>query len=171
MLGWRHDDNDSPLGAVLYFGALDCVNAQLARGASLRPLPEKWGRLQSWLDGDESIAVVPLAAFFPSLSDRVVAAERAIVFASIRGQSRIVRLLLDRRVNVNPPRSYWTATAAPHRGHPGTGNRRQITSLARRRPTLRDSRHQSTAIAWAGHARGPRLLERYRKGRLAPRAG
>ena len=68
------------------------------------------GRLQSWLDGDESIAVVPLAAFFPSLSDRVVAAERAIVFASICGQSRIVRLLLDRPVNVNPPRSYWTAS-------------------------------------------------------------
>ena len=110
MLGWRHDDNDSPLGAVLYFGALDCVNAQLARGASLRPLPEKWVGCNLGLMATRALPWCRSRRFFPRLSDRVVAAERAIVFASICGQSRIVRLLLDRRVNVNPPRSYWTAS-------------------------------------------------------------
>jgi hypothetical protein len=43
---------------------------------------------------------------------RLITAEQALVFASMRGQTDVVRLLLDRGVNANasPPGSHWTAT-------------------------------------------------------------
>jgi hypothetical protein len=157
------DENDSPLGAALYFGTLDCVNALLARGARTdNPIfAAAAGRadwLQSWLDGDESIAVVPLPAFFPWLSDRAVAAEQALVFASMCGQTDIVRLLLDRRVNVNanPPGSHWTATPLHTAAIQGQAVVVKLLLQRGADPTSRDSRHRSTAIEWTGHARGPR---------------
>jgi ankyrin repeat protein len=157
------DDNDSPLGAALYFGMLDCVNALLARGARTdNPIfaaaAGKVDWLQSWFDGDERIVVVPLPRFFPWLSDRVVAAEQALVFASMCGQTGVVRLLLDRGVgvNANPPGSHWTAT--PLHTAAIQGQTAVVKLLLQRGadPTLRDSRYQGTADEWTGHARGPR---------------
>lgn len=157
------DENDSPLGAALYFGMLDCVNALLACGARTdNPIFAAAGGkadwLQSWLDGEESITVVPLPAFFPWLSDRVVAAEQALVFASMCGQTSIVRLLLDRRVNVNanPPGSHWTATPLHTAAIQGQALVVKLLLQRGADPTLKDTRHQSTAIEWARHARGPR---------------
>src|SRR5205823_8946907 len=49
---------------------------------------------------------------FPLSADRTVAAEQALVFASMCGQTHVVALLLEHGVNVNanPPGSHWTAT-------------------------------------------------------------
>jgi ankyrin repeat protein len=87
-----------------------------------------------------------------------VAAEQALVFASMCGQTETVRLLLDAGVEVNaqPPGSHWTAT--PLHTAAIQGQVVVVKLLVQRGadPTLRDGRHRSTAVEWAGHARGPR---------------
>lgn len=74
------------------------------------------------------------------------------------GQTDVVRLLLDRGVNVNanPPGSHWTAT--PLHTAAGQGQTVVVDLLLRRGadPTLKDPRDQSTPIDWLPHARGPR---------------
>ncbi|WP_442894581.1 ankyrin repeat domain-containing protein [Bradyrhizobium sp. AZCC 1588] len=137
--------------------------ALLARGARTDNLAfaaaaGKTDWVQSWLDGDKSVAVGPVPAFFPLSSDRVVAAEQALVFASMCGQTRVVRLLLDRgtNVNANPPGSHWTATPLHTAAIQGQAIVVELLLQRGADPTLRDSRHQSTAIEWVRHARGPR---------------
>jgi len=74
------------------------------------------------------------------------------------GQTDVVRLLLDRGVNVNanPPGSHWTAT--PLHTAAIQGQTVVVDLLLRRGadPTLRDSRYQAPPIGWLSHARAPR---------------
>ena len=97
-------------------------------------------------------------AWFPLSSNRAVAAEQALVFASMCGQADVVRLLLDRGVDVNadPPGSHWTAT--PLHTAAIQGQVVVVELLLRRGadPTLRDSRHKARPIDWVPHARGSR---------------
>ena len=100
----------SPLATALCFATLDCVAALIARGARTdNPIfAAAAGRidwLQSWFDGGSGTPTSPVPAFLPLATDRVVAAEQALVFACMCGQTEVVRRLLDRGVNVNasPP--------------------------------------------------------------------
>jgi len=156
-------DDGSPLGTALYFATLDCAAALIARGARqdnpvFAAAAGNAAWVQSWLDGDESITVRAAPEFFPLSPDRAVAAEQALVFASMCGQTNVVRLLLDRGVNVNanPPGSHWTAT--PLHTAAIQGQTVVVELLLRRGadPKLADTRHQSMPIDWLRHARGPR---------------
>jgi ankyrin repeat protein len=153
----------SPLAAALAFGTLDCVEVLIARGArtdnpAFAAAAGRIDWLRAWLDRHSAIATRPAPNLLPLSSDRTAAAEQALVFASMCGQTEAVRLLLDAGVDVNaqPPGSHWTATPLHTAAIQGQA---VIVKLLLQRgadPTLRDSRHQSTAIEWTGHARGSR---------------
>lgn len=87
-----------------------------------------------------------------------MAAEQALVFASMCGQTEAVRLLLDAGVEVNaqPPGSHWTATPLHTAAIQGQAVVVKLLLQRGADPALKDVRHQSTAIEWTGHARGPR---------------
>jgi hypothetical protein len=51
--------------------------------------------LRAWRDGHAAIATRPAPNLRPLSSGRAVAAEQALVFASMCGQTETVRLLLD----------------------------------------------------------------------------
>jgi hypothetical protein len=153
----------SPLATALCFATLDCVVALIARGARTEnPIfAAAAGRvdwLQSWFDGGAGTPTSPLPAFLPLATDPVVAAEQALVFACMCGQTGVVRMLLVRGVNINasPPGSHWTATPL----HTATiqGQTAVVQLLLQRGadPALRDSRYAGTARDWVAHARGPR---------------
>lgn len=152
----------SPLATALCSGTLDCVDVLIARGARTdNPVfAAAAGRadcLQSWFDDNGSIAGYPLPANFALSFDRAVAAEQVLVFASMCGQ--IVRLLLDREVNVNahlPGGSHWTATPLDTAAIQGQAAVVQLLLQRGTDPTSRDSRHQSTPIDGSSHAGGPR---------------
>ena len=153
----------SPLAAALAFATLDCVEVLIARGArtdnpAFAAAAGRTDWLRAWLDGHATIAMQPAPNLLPLSSDRAVAAEQALVFASMCGQTEAVRLLLDAGVEVNaqPPGSHWTAT--PLHTAAIQGQVVVVKLLVQRGadPTLRDGRHRSTAVEWAGHARGPR---------------
>jgi ankyrin repeat protein len=168
----------SPLATALCFATLDCVAALTARGAPTdNPVfAAAAGRidwLRSWYDGGAGALVWPLPAFLPLAADRVVAAEQALVFAGMCGQSEVVRLLLDRGVDINatPPGSHWTATPLHAAAIQGQTTVVQLLLERGADPCLRDSRYSGTAGEWAAHARGPRralarvaaeLLDRWR---------
>jgi hypothetical protein len=156
-----HGDG-SPLATALHFATLDSVLVLIARGArtdnpAFAAAAGRTDWLQSWLDGAVDTAMPP-PAFFPLASDRVVAAEQALVFASMCGQTDAVRFLLDRGVHVNasPPGSHWTATALHTAAVQG---QIAVVDLLLRRgadATLTDGRYHATPRGWLGHARGPR---------------
>ncbi|MBV9234843.1 MAG: ankyrin repeat domain-containing protein [Xanthobacteraceae bacterium] len=156
------DGRGSPLATALYFGTLDCVCALIAHGArtdnaAFAAAAGRTDWVQSWLDG-ANVMMRPPPGSFPLSSDRAVAAEQALVFASMCGQTEVVRLLLDHGVNVNanPPGSHWTAT--PLHTAAIQGQTVVVDLLLRRGAdrTLRDSRYQSAPIGWLPHARAPR---------------
>lgn len=152
----------SPLATALYSGTFDCVDVLIARGARTdNPVfAAAAGRadwLQSWFDDNGSIAGYPLPANFALSFDRAVAAEQVLVFASMCGQ--IVRLLLDREVNVNadlPGGSHWTATPLHTAAIQGQTAVVQLLLQRGADPTSRDSRYQSTPIDRLSYAGGPR---------------
>jgi len=169
------ESDGSPLSTALYFGILDGVQALLACGARTdNPIfaaaagEADW--ICTWLDGNVGAVGHPGPSYFPLSTDRVVAAEQALVFASMCGQAEIIRLLADRGVNVNasPPGSHWTATplhTAAIQGH--------VASVAMllgkgADPSIKDARHRATPAARIPHARGPRKVFAQEVARLLP---
>jgi ankyrin repeat protein len=153
----------SPLAAALAFGTLDCVEVLIARGArtdnpAFAAAAGRTHWLSGWLDGRTTIATQPPPNLLPLSSNRAVAAEQALVFASMCGQTEAVRLLLDAGVEVNaqPPGSHWTATPLHTAAIQGQAVVVKLLLQRGADPALKDVRHQSTAIEWTGHARGPR---------------
>ena len=153
----------SPLAAALAFATLDCVEVLIARGArtdnpAFAAAAGRTDWLRGWLDGDATIATQPAPNLLPLSSDRAVAAEQALVFACMCGQTETVRLLLHAGVEVNaqPPGSHWTATPLHTAAIQGQAVVAKLLLQRGADPTLRDVRHQSTAIEWTRHARGPR---------------
>jgi ankyrin repeat protein len=153
----------SPLATALCFATLDCVAALIARNARTdNPIfAAAAGRidwLRSWLDSDAAAPAAPVPSFLPLATDRVVVAEQALVFACLCGQSEVVRLLLDRGVNVNanPPGSHWTATPLHTAAIQGQTTVVQLLLQRGADPTLKDSRYAGTARAWLAHARSSR---------------
>jgi ankyrin repeat protein len=147
----------SPLATALCFATLDCVEALIARGARTdNPIfAASAGRvdwLRSWLDGRESEPVPPVPLFLPLAADRAIAAEQALVFASMCGQTEIVRLLLDRKVGVDasPPGSHWTATALHSAAIQGQAAVVQLLLQRGADPSLSDSRYGATPPRVAG---------------------
>jgi len=156
-------DDGSPLAAALCFAILDCVDALFARGAHTENLifAAAAGRadwMRRWLDGDDSVLGRPPPAFLPLSSDRAIAAEQALVFASMCGQLEIVRFLVGRGVNVNanPPGSHWTATPLHTAAIQGHVDVVKFLLDSGADPTIKDARHQATPMVWSAHARGPR---------------
>jgi hypothetical protein len=154
----------SPLATALTFGTLDCAEVLLSRGARTdNPIfAAAAGRMTwlcAWLEGlkDEAPAP-PVPSFLPLASDRRVAAEQALVFAAMCGQTKVVQFLLDRGVDIHasPPGSHWTAT--PLHTAAGQGQTVVVDLLLRRGAdwSRKDERHQSTPAVWTEHARPPR---------------
>jgi hypothetical protein len=155
----------SPLGTALHFGMLDCATVLIARGARTdNPVfaaaagRDDW--LGQWVDGRVGAAPAAPAApgYFPLSADRTVATEQALVFASMCGQTHIVRLLLDRGVNVNadPPGSHWTATPLHTAAIQGQTATVQLLLASGADRSLKEARYQATAAQWVPHARAPR---------------
>lgn len=153
----------SPLATSLVFATLDCAEVLLARGARTdNPIfAAAAGRiawLRAWLDGSEVNTGPPLPTFLPLASDRRVAAEQALVFAAMCGQTEVVQFLLDRGVDIHssPPGSHWTATAL--HAAAGQGQTVVVDLLLRRGAdwSRKDERHRSTPAVWTEHARPPR---------------
>ncbi|MBV8835323.1 MAG: ankyrin repeat domain-containing protein [Alphaproteobacteria bacterium] len=153
----------SPLATALAFGTLDCADVLIARGARTEnPIfAAAAGRirwLRAWLEGLEVTTGPSLPAFLPLASDRRIAAEQALVFAAMCGQTEVVRFLLDRGVDIHssPPGSHWTAT--PLHTAAGQGQTVVVDLLLRRGAdwSRKDERHRSTPVVWTKHARPPR---------------
>jgi hypothetical protein len=153
----------SPLATALFFGTVECVSALIARGARTDNVvfAAAAGRaawVGSWLSASQRAVRDPVPEFFPLSSERAEAAEQALVFASMCGQTEVVQVLLARGVNVNanPPGSHWTAT--PLHTAAGQGQTVVIELLLRHGAdlTLKDARYGGTPADWAQHARGPR---------------
>jgi hypothetical protein len=153
----------SPLATALAFGTLDCADVLIARGARTdNPIfAAAAGRitwLRTWLDGLDVTTGPPLPRFLPLASDQRTAAEQALVFAAMCGQTEVVRFLLDRGVDINssPPGSHWTAT--PLHAAAGQGQTVVVDLLLRRGAdwSRKDERHRSTPAVWTKHARPPR---------------
>lgn len=153
----------SPLATALAFGTLDCAEVLIARGARTdNPIfAAAAGRimwLRAWLDGLDVTTGPPLPKFLPLASDQRTAAEQALVFAAMCGQTEVVRFLLDRGVDIHssPPGSHWTATALHTAA--GQGQTVVVDLLLRRGAdwSRKDERHRSTPAVWTEHARPPR---------------
>jgi ankyrin repeat protein len=146
-----------PLSSALLFGRVECVDALVARGARTDNVvfAAAAGRaawVARWLARDPALATAPCSTF-PLEDDRAVAAEQALVFASLCGRLEVARLLLDHGVDVNatPPGSQWTATAL--HAAAGQGQRAVVELLLARGadPSIVDVRYQSTPLGWASH--------------------
>jgi ankyrin repeat protein len=151
------DGDRLPLSTALLFGRIECVDALIARGARTDNIvfAAAGGQLAwvtRWLDRDPSLAETPCSTF-PLDDDRRVAAEQALVFASLCGRLEVVRLLLDRGINIDatPPGSHWTATAL--HAAAGQGQLAIVELLVERGAdqSIKDVRYQSTPLGWATH--------------------
>jgi ankyrin repeat protein len=155
------ENDGSPLATALYFATLDCVEALTACGAHTENVvfAAAAGRtdwVRAWLDGAKASRPVP--AFFPLSSKRAIAAEQALVFGSMCGQLEVIRLLVDRSVNVNasPPGSHRTATPLHTAAIQGQADIVSFLLESGADPTLKDPRYQATPMEWTMHACGPR---------------
>jgi ankyrin repeat protein len=151
------DGDRLPLSTALLFGRVECVDALIARGARTDNLvfAAAGGQLAwvtRWLDRDPDLCEAPCPTF-PLDDDRRIAAEQALVFASLCGRLEVVRLLLDRGVDIDatPPGSHWTATAL--HAAAGQGQLAVVELLIERGAdqAIKDVRYQSTPLGWATH--------------------
>jgi len=170
------EGDGAPLATALYFATLECVTTLLAHGARTdNPVfATAAGRL-TWLKAWFVGAQVSDQALMPAWisSDPKIAAEQALVFASMCGQTPVVRWLLDQGVDVNaePPGSHWTATPLHTAAVQGQVAVVQLLLARGADHTLRDARYKSTPAQWLPHARGPRrALARQVATLLDPRA-
>jgi ankyrin repeat protein len=151
------DGERLPLSTALLFGRVECVDALIVRGARTDNIvfAAAGGQLPwvtRWLDRDPGLDEAPCPSF-PLDDDRRVAAEQALVFASLCGRLEVVRLLLDRGINIDatPPGSHWTATAL--HAAAGQGQLAVVELLIERGAdqSIKDVRYQSTPLGWATH--------------------
>jgi ankyrin repeat protein len=170
------EGDGSPLATALLFANLDCVDALAARGAQARNAVFAAAigdaeRLAAWLDGGMSARATQAPAFFPLSPDPRIAAEQALVFASMCGEIDCTSLLLERGVDVNasPPGSHWTAT--PLHTAAVQGQTAIVELLLRRGadPSIKDARYGATAAQWIGHARPRRRPQELEVARLLER--
>lgn len=151
------DGDRLPLSTALLFGRTECADALIACGAHTDNIvfAAAAGHLdwvRRWLDRDPTLIERPCPTF-PLDDDRGVAAEQALVFASLCGRVDVVCLLLDHGVNIDatPPGSHWTATAL--HAAAGQGQRAVVELLVDRGAdqSIKDIRYQSTPLGWATH--------------------
>lgn len=169
------DGGGTPLATALYFGILDGVQALLACGARTdNPIfaaaAGELDWIRAWLDGVVGSVGCPAPSFLSLSPDRVIAAEQALVFASMCGGTEIIELPSDRGVNVNatPPGSHWTAPplhTAAIQGHVACVEMLLAKGAG---SSIRDARHHATPAAWIAHARGPRKIFAQEVARLLP---
>jgi hypothetical protein len=166
----------SPLATALAFGIVDGVQAVLACGARTdNPIfaaaagDTAW--LGQWLDGRTETAARQLPAHPPLSADRKTAAEQALVFSAMCGRVDVIRLLLERGVDVNayPPGSHWTATALHTAAIQGQADAVTLLLARGADPAIRDRNHDGTPLEWTDHARGPRRADAQEVARILGR--
>jgi hypothetical protein len=153
------DGNGSPLATALYFANLDCVDALLTVGARTENVvfaaaAGKTDWVHAWLDGDRDDDARSVPASFPLSSNRKIAAQQALVFASMCGSIEVVRALVGRGVDVNacPPGSHRTGTALHTAAYQGQVEIAAFLLKSGADPAIRDARHQGTPLDWTQHA-------------------
>jgi len=146
-------NDGAPLGTALLFGYPECVRALVSHGARTDNIvfAAAAGRRDAVLAYFGRPGTAPK---FPLAEDPRVAAEQALVFASMCGQLEVMELLIDRGTNVNakPPGSHVTAT--PLHTAAWQGHAEAVGCLLRRGadPTIVEDRYKSTPEGWARHA-------------------
>jgi ankyrin repeat protein len=148
------DGNGSPLATALYFANLDCVDALLSVGARTENVvfataADKTDWVHAWLDGDRDDDARSVPASFPLSSNRKIAAQQALVFASMRGRIEVVRALTGRGVDVNacPPGSLRTGTALHTAAYQGQVEIAAFLLKSGADPAITDARHRGTPLA------------------------
>ena len=153
------DGDGFPLATALCFANIDSVDALLAAGARSENVvfaaaagTTDW--IRAWLDGDGHGGRTPVPASFPLSPDRRIAAQQALVFASMCGRIDVVRLLVGRGVDVNasPPGSFRTGPALHTAAMQGQVEVVAFLLAHGADPRIRDSRYQGTALDWTRHA-------------------
>jgi len=157
------DGNGSPLATALYFANLDCVDALLTVGARTENVvfaaaADKTDWVHAWLDGDRDDDARSVPASFPLSSNRKIAAQQALVFASMCGRIEVVRALVGRGVDVNaclPGTALHTArtgTALHTAAYQGQVEIAAFLLKSGADPAIRDARHRGTPLDWTQHA-------------------
>ena len=153
------EGNGSPLATALYFANLDCVDALLTVGARTENVvfaaaAGKTDWVDAWLEGDRDDAARPVPASFPLASNRRIAAQQALVFASMCGRIEVVRALVGRGVDVNacPPGSHRTGAALHTAAYQGQVEIAAFLLKSDADPAIRDARHRGTPLEWTQHA-------------------
>jgi ankyrin repeat protein len=148
----------SPLATALYFANVDSVDALLVAGARTQNVifaaaagNTDW--VHGWLDGNRQDDRRSVPASFPLSSDRRIAGEQALVFASMCGRIDLVRLLVACGVDVNssPPGSFRTGAALHTAAIQGQVGVVRFLLEHGADPRIKDARYQGTALDWTKH--------------------
>jgi Ankyrin repeats (many copies) len=149
----------SPLATALYFAHLDCVDALLTVGARTENIvfaaaAGKTDWVHAWLEADRDDDPRSVPAAFPLSSDRKIAAQQGLVFASMCGRIEVVRALVGHGVDVNacPPGSHRTGTALHTAAYQGQVEVAAFLLKCGAEPAIRDARHRGTPLEWTRHA-------------------
>lgn len=158
-------DNRSPLGTALAFGYPEAARTLVECGAKtdnivytaavgtideLRTYFNSSGKLK------EDVGKCDFDWFRVS-EDSKTAAEQALVFASLCGETDAVEFLLDHGVNINaePKGSHVTATALHTAAAAGQETITRFLVERNADPTIRDKQHNSTPLEWAEYGGQP----------------
>jgi ankyrin repeat protein len=153
------EGDGSPLATALYFANVDSVDALLVSGARTENVlfsaaagDTDW--IHAWLDGNQHDDGQSVPASFPLSSDRRIAAEQALVFASMCGRIEVVRLLAARGVDLNasPPGSFRTGGALHTAAMQGQVGIVRFLLEHGANPQIKDARYQGTPLDWTKHA-------------------
>jgi ankyrin repeat protein len=152
-------ENDaSPLATALCYAHVDSVDALLAAGARTENVifaaaASKTDWVRAWLDDDRRDDPQSIPASFPLSSDRKTAAEQAFVFASMCGRIDVVRLLVDRGVDVNacPQGSRRTGGALHTAAMQGQLDVVRFLLEHGADPHIKDARYHGTPLDWTKH--------------------
>jgi Ankyrin repeats (many copies) len=151
--------NGSPLATALYFANLDCVDALLTVGARAEnsvfaAAAGKTDWVHAWLEGDRDDDARSVPGSFPLSSNRKIAAQQALVFASMCGRIKVVRALVGHGVDVDacPPGSHRTGTALHTAAYQGQVEVATFLLKSGADQAIRDARHRGTPLEWTLHA-------------------
>jgi len=162
-------DNRSPLGTALAFGHPGAARALAECGAKIDNIVyaaavANMDQVRSYFDSNGKLKKdVGKCSFdwFQVSEDSNTAAEQALVFASLCGETEPVAFLLDKGVDINaePPGSHMTAT--PLHTVAASGQESVTRLLVERKadPTSRDKLHNTTPLEWAEQCGQPKTAE------------
>ena len=170
------DGDGSPLATALGFGYPEAVAMLVSCGACTGNLlfaaaAGRLERVRAYFDDAGVVADVGLCEtrWFKMSSDSKIAAEQALVYASMCGQAEVMDFLLSRGVdiNANPPGTHVTGTALHTVAAKGDEIMVRLLLDHGADTTIRDSRYDSTPLGWAEHCGHPRVADLLREAGLS----